>query len=237
MRNPNRSPASKAGKYRPEDLAFIRDNIGSMNDVAIASALGWKAWKVLAVRQANGIPAHVPQAAWTDEQIEVLKERYIRRGLPASVVGSAIGKTGLQVAHKAAGLGLKRDPAHQRRNIILQAAKNSPFKPGHGIRRHGCARDVVHDTPEPPRAQPRLTPRNFGNSTFRFRPRTPADEPLGGRILSVLAERPMSASELAVVVGEKELSVSIQLAALAHHRQVSPETTELVRSRRWRAAA
>lgn len=62
---------------------------------------------------------------------------------------------------------------------------------------------------------------------------------LSDRILKALGVRSMSAPSLASELNEKELSVSLQLAAMAHAGQVEagPASKLGIRHRLWRMAA
>lgn len=231
MRQP-RTKANAAGPHTKDNVDFIRASVATMSDVQIATQLGWKAWKVLAVRHLHEIPAHVPKLVWSKEDIEHLKARYIAAGEPASKVGKAIGKTGVQVAKKALRLGLTRDPLHRIRNSAAANVQNSPFTPGHTIRRP-AKREAAPPPPQPAHTKGR---RHFGTGAINFMNPSIQHEPLGDRILRALAERPMSTPALATVTGEKELYVSMQLSAFAHEGRVQVGEGAL-RERRWSVAS
>lgn len=219
--------------YTDDQIEFIRTKAQDHTDPQIAELLGWAPWKVLHVRKRHDIPPMPRASFWTKARREELRRLLEVQGLAGDAIAERLGCHGSTIRKAVLKFGYVRNPAVAARerseNARLAGLKGSAsLWAGHEPKKR-----VRPAAPAP--AAPIQRRRHFGNSAFI--PSEPKDrEPLDVRILSALADRPMSAATLATLTGDKEAWVSMQLAALAHAGRVQAGEGG-ARDRKWSLAA
>lgn len=215
--------------YTDEQLEFVRSKAVDHTDVQIAALMDWPAWKVFHVRKAAGIAPYKSEGFWVEARRKELRQLIEVEGLTTDEAGERMGCNGGTVRKAVRKFGYVRNPAiaHERRTEKSREA---------GLK--GCAARWAGHTPSPRKPNPAQAlgreRRHFGNGAFS--PAQPINrEPLGDRILKVLANQPLSTAALATLTGDKEAYVSMQLSALAHAGQVQAGEGG-PRERRWSLA-
>lgn len=211
--------------YTAADVAIIREMAPAHTDPEIAARLGWPKWKAQYVRQLSKIEPFKPEGFWTADRIAQLRQLLVVQGVSSNVIAERWNCNGSTIRKAARKHGFVRNPAARERER-LEIASMAGLK--------GSASRWAGHVPTP-----RVKPLNTHRAPVNFKaPEKPAT-PLPERITAALRSRAMSAPSLASVLGEKELHVGIQLAALAHAGAVlaGPATDIGPRHRIWRLAA
>lgn len=207
----------RAPAYAPADVEYVRQAAKTMNDKAIAERLKWPPLRVRNLRRANNIPS-VP-SFWTPERCHLLVRLYITEGRTMYETADALGITPEHVRQRARTMKLKRPREVRDRNL----SSNNPSR---------RALPRLKPTPAP-------RPRILHKAPVQFaRPQQPEKpwEPLLDRIERELARKLATAPTLAILLDEKELYVSQQLAAMQHAGKATPISGE-GRFRTWGIAA
>lgn len=208
--------------FTAQDVEFIREHAPSRSDAEIAGLLGWPKWKAQYVRQVSKIEAFRPEGFWTQARVADLRRMVVAEGLPSSIISERLGCHSSTVRKATAKLGLEKDQA-KAAIMRSQNAREAGLK-GSASRWEG------HEAGPRRALNTHQAPVNFV-----------AQRPVGAlpdRIYGELARRPLSASSLASVLGEKEMAVSVQLAAMAAAGEVQAEAVGEggLRHRAWRLA-
>ena len=156
---------------------------------------------------------------WTAEQEAQLRQFYIEQRFTSEEVSQQVGVSPRAVRAKAARM-LAGVEGRRRAEPRPRAVRVPP---------------APRPKPQPSRAKVVDTSR----APVNFKAPEKPTQALPDRITAALSERPLSAVSLASVLGEKELHVGIQLAALAHAGAVlaGPATDIGPRHRIWSIAA
>lgn len=154
---------------------------------------------------------------WTETMDRQLREFYFAGGYTSDAVGGLIGVSGKAVRARAARL---------RRG-----------HPEIRIRKPGPSRAKPPRAPKVAKIEPK--PLNTHRAPVNFKAPDRPSAALSDRIVSALRLRAMSAPSLASELNEKEMAVTLQLAAMAHAGdvQAGPALDRGPRHRVWRLAA
>lgn len=211
--------------YTAADVAIIREMAPAHTDPEIAQRLGWPKWKAQYVRQLSRIEPFKPEGFWTADRIAQLRQLLVVQGVSSNVIAERWNCNGSTIRKAARKHGFVRNPAARERER-LEIASMAGLK--------GSASRWAGHVPTP-----RTKPLNTHRAPVNFKAPEKPTQALPDRITAALSTRPLSAVSLASVLGEKELHVGIQLAALAHAGAVlaGPATDIGPRHRIWRLAA
>ena len=93
--------------WTAEQLAFLKDNIGKMNDAEIGKALSKSTGAVKSMRRKIGGKYPVYSSArWSDEEVDFLRNAY-KNGITQKRIGQLLGKSARAIGAKIHELNRK----------------------------------------------------------------------------------------------------------------------------------